>query len=148
MECQIINHVNHFHLDQIKVVHTSIRRPRCPQHRRNQVQPKRSLWINLPVQVLSGRVWPEKSQEGNKSKFYLLVVLLKGSHILSGFAELSFLHALANIPNCCIVTSPFLLLWLCWFPKPGFFKTKFYQWTKALLAYIRSNLWSNLNKTK
>ena len=47
MECQIINHVYHFHLDQIRVVHTSIRRPRCPQHRRNQVQPKEEDLMNV-----------------------------------------------------------------------------------------------------
>ena len=60
----------------------------------------------LPVQVLSGKIYSEKSQEGNKSKFYLLVILLQGSHILSGFAELSFLHALANIPSSCNCYSP------------------------------------------
>merc|ERR1712010_130035 len=43
----------------------------------------------------------------------LLVILLEGGEILTGLGELSFFHTLST-----------------------------YQWTKARLAYMRSNLWS------
>merc|ERR1719322_456549 len=51
----------------------------------------------------------------SRVKADLLVILLKGSKILPGFGELTL-----SIPS----------------PT--------YQWTKALLAYMRSNLWSSL----
>ena len=63
-----------------------------------------------------------------------LVVLLQGCEILAGFRELSLLHALTHIPgklNTSYLVSVVRNL-SCYT----------YQWTNALFAYMRSNLWS------
>ena len=62
-----------------------------------------------------------------------LVVQLQSCQILSGLTELSFLHAFSDKP---LVENLFI--------SCNLKSNLSYQNTKALLAYMRSNLWSSL----
>ena len=96
---------------------------------------------------------------------HFLVVKFKSSYVLPGLCKLSFLHAFTNIPVTQVQFKPPLLYYLqstgpvVTYVVNGHTKysesssiskqswhahSTAYQWTKALLEYIRSNLWSSL----
>ena len=90
--------------------------------------------------------WEEKAIFHRKLAFVallwqynLLVILFKSSKILPRLGELSLLHALAHVPAQWTLSAPALAS-SSWSLHPT------HQWTKALLAYIRSNLWSSLER--
>lgn len=77
----------------------------------------------------------------------LLVVELKRSEVFPRLWELSLLHPLPNKPEKYLLNGDGrhclldrLEQGMCRTPR----NVKLYQWTNALFAYIRSNLWSSL----
>ena len=75
----------------------------------------------------------------------LFVVLLKSSQVLTSLRELTLLHSLSDIPGTKIllVNSFNFSFPLSYHASPPEHQPS-YQWTKARLAYMRSNLWSSL----
>ena len=107
------------------------RRHNRPHRHSCLFQPKTKIgWCKCLLLIWKHRLWSS----------CLLVVELKRSEVFPRLWELSFLHPLSNKPESwllngrqarkrCVQASQ---------------NVKLYQWTNALFAYIRSNLWSSL----
>ena len=128
------------HLVDRQLFSMSRNRSHLPHTRRRHNRPHRHSCLFQPKTKIGGckcllLIWKHRLWSS-----CLLVVELKRSEVFPRLWELSLLHPLPNKPESWLLNGRQARKRYV----QGTQNVKLYQWTNALFAYIRSNLWSSL----